>query len=81
MRRVATQLSDATVLMNSMRGNLSRVSSLDGARNPDESLREVKEAIASGNHLLAILDDLRSRYVGACLAKDKRSTNVTEISR
>ena len=65
MRRVATQLEDAGVVLNHIRARLSDVAALDGKHKPGDSLREVKDAIAYTNHLAAILDNLRERYVEA----------------
>ena len=69
MRRVATQLEDAGVVLNHIRARLADVAALDGRHKPDESLRELKDAIAYTNHLQAILDNLRERLVEAVVAK------------
>jgi hypothetical protein len=71
MRAVKTHLSDATIRLNLIKAQLLHVSSFDGARNPEASLEHVKQAIVHSNRLQAILDDLRSRYVGAVLAQTK----------
>ena len=68
MRRVATQLEDAEVVLKHVRARLDDVAKLDGKHKPDDSLREVKAAIAYANHLAAILDNLRERYVEAVVA-------------
>ena len=83
-RSVHTHVEDANVVMNTMRARLNDVLALEGKRKPQESLREVKDAIAAGNHLLAILDDLRGRYVGASLAQieaTKRRKQIGVVAR
>lgn len=77
MRRVATQLEDAGVVVNHITARLADVAALDGRHKPDESLRELKDAIAYTNHLQAILDNLRERFVEAVVAKQNPAPTRT----
>ena len=81
MKLVATQLEDAGVVIKHIVARLLDVSDLDGKHKPDDSLREVKDAIAYTNHLAAILDNLRERYVDAVVASQQDARSDAAESR
>ena len=73
MQSVANNLDDCRAICRKIDQCTRSLDSLNGARNPHASLREVKEVIACLDDLGIRMESLRKRYVGAALVSTAKA--------